>query len=218
MPQRVPDGMPNRSSERFGEPHHGAEAARMPAPDDGRGVIASAPFDTELARWSAAARAEDAAGARARERWLRQAATEEASMAGVLTDLAERCLPVVVQTVAGRCHTGVVTAVGRDFCVVSVASGRQVLVALSALAAVRPEGGAAVPVGDRVLAPGLELGEALFALAGERPHAHVVTAAGDGIRGEVRSVGRDVLTFRLDGADRRTVYVPLAAVTEVALT
>ena len=48
-----------------------------------------------LDRWVSDARSDEAAAARARERWLKQAADESATFSGVLFDLAERGAPVV---------------------------------------------------------------------------------------------------------------------------
>ncbi|MBA2283054.1 MAG: hypothetical protein H0W25_17730, partial [Acidimicrobiia bacterium] len=61
-----------------------------PSSADGQDLLA------RLAAWAAAARVDEAAAARSRERWLRQAADEGASFTGVLLDLAERGAPVVV--------------------------------------------------------------------------------------------------------------------------
>ncbi len=215
MPDGTPDGTPD------GRPDAGLGRGRDngigPAVGDVTGMLAHDAFDAELARWAAAARADHAAASRARERWLRQVATEEASMVGVLADLAERSLAVVVQTGARRSHRGVVVAVGADFCVLRTGAGPDVLVALSALTSVRAAGRSGAPVGDRALPTGLGFAEMLVAMAGERPRVHLVTTAGDSMRGDVRSVGRDVLTLALEGDDRPVVYVPLGAVAEVAL-
>ncbi|WCO65594.1 hypothetical protein PO878_13905 [Iamia majanohamensis] len=170
---------------------------------------------TELTRFLAEQRADAAAAARARERWLRQAADEEALVAGVLLDLAERADTVVVQGVAGRTHRGRVRGVGEDF--VALRTGRSdVLLPFDAVLAIRPEGrplaGAA-----RAQALDLALAEALSAVAGERPRILVVARDGSGLSGELRAVGRDVLTLRLADADG-TVYVPIASLAEVTVT
>lgn len=171
-----------------------------------------------LEAWLAAARTAEAASGRARERWLRQAAGEEATFAGVLLDLAERRAPVIVQGRAGRRHRGVVRAVGTDFCGLRTPNGRDVLLTHSGIAAVRPEGRADVAVGDRPVAVDIGIAEALAAISADRPRVLVVTMAdADGVAGELRAVGRDVLTVRLDGSGRGTVYVPLVSVAEVSL-
>ena len=58
----------------------------------------------DVERWAAEVRARDAADARVRERWLRRSAEEEAELAGVLLDLAERGVTAVVTTSSGRRH------------------------------------------------------------------------------------------------------------------
>ncbi|MDP8991956.1 MAG: hypothetical protein M3N31_02715, partial [Actinomycetota bacterium] len=56
----------------------------------------------ELARWGADVRAGDAARSRARERWLRRQASEDATFTGVALDLAEQGAGVAVRTTTGR--------------------------------------------------------------------------------------------------------------------
>ncbi|HXH57916.1 hypothetical protein [Iamia sp.] len=166
----------------------------------------------ELTRYLAEQRVDAAAAARARERWLRQAADEEALVAGVLLDVAERAELVVIQGVSGRTHRGTVRGVGEDF--VAVRTGRSdVLLPYDAIVAIRPEGR---PRGgaDRAQALDLAFAEALSALVGERPRVLVVSRDGTGLSGDLRAVGRDVLTLRIAEADG-TVYVPIAALAEV---
>ena len=170
-----------------------------------------------LERWLAAARADDAAAARSRERWLRQVAEESSSFAGVMLDLAERGAPVLVHTGGGRRHRGVLVAVGADFAALHTAQGNDVLIAFSGTASVRPDGAAPGPVGDRRPTFALDFAEAVAALAADRPRVLLVTNPdGDGIAGELRSAGRDVATLRLDGGVG-TAYVPIAAIAELRL-
>lgn len=173
---------------------------------------------SRLARFAAGAAADEAAAARARERWLRRAADEEATFAGVLLDLAERSAPVVVGGRAGRRHRGLLRAVGVDFCAVRTADGADVVLPFAGIASVRPEPRAEPPSGDRAVRVDVELAEALAVLAEERPRVLVVTLAdADGVAGELRSVGRDVLVLRLDGPARAPAYVPLASLAELRL-
>lgn len=169
----------------------------------------------DLTRWLAEQRADAAAASRSRERWLRQAADEEARLAGVLLDLAERADTVVVQGVAARTHRGRVRAVGEDFLALRT-GGADVLVPFDAVVAVRPEG-RPIEGADRAQALDLGLAEALAALAGDRRRVLVISRDGTGLAGELRSVGRDVLTLRLAQA-ASTVYVPIASVAELSLT
>lgn len=178
------------------------------APDAGRDLVG------DLTRWLAEQRADAAAAARARERWLRQAADEEAVVAGVLLDLAERAEVVVAQGVAGRSHRGRVRGVGEDFVALRTAS-TDVLLPYASVLAIRAEG-RALGGSDRARTLDLTFAEAIAAIAPERPRVLVVGRDGAGLSGELRSAGRDVLTLRLaDGAG--TVYVPVAALAELAV-
>ena len=104
-------------------------------------------FD-EVERWAAEARARDAADSRVRERWLRRQAEDEAAFAGLLVDLAERGVAVIVTTSGGRHHVGRVEAVGTDFVAMATTGARTTLVSLASGAQRgrrRPELGAPPP-------------------------------------------------------------------------
>ncbi len=178
------------------------------APDPGSDLVGA------LTRHLAEQRVDAAASARAREWWLRQAADEEASLAGILVDLAERGEDVVVRTIAGRAHRGRVRAVGEDFVALATGAG-DVLVRHDAVTSLRPEG---TPVrgSDRAEALALTLAEALAVVAEDRPHVLVVGRDGTAAAGELRSMGRDVLVLHQPEA-QGTVYLPVAAVAEVVV-
>ena len=177
----------------------------------------------DLEQWAADARARDAADARVRERWLRAQAAEDASLAGLLLALAERRETVVTATTAGRRHRGVITGVGEDFVAIQSPSGAITLVALSGVGDVRvaedhsrrnsPAGGT---TGDRPGqgALGARLGDVLAQAASGRPRILVQTGAAS-VVGDLRAVGRDVLTVQTDG-DAGPVYVALSSVSEVS--
>jgi hypothetical protein len=62
------------------------------------------------------------------------------------------------------------------------------------------------------------LADVLAGLAGERPRVRMVVAGGhEVVAGELRSVGADVATLRLDGEPGGAVYVRLDAVRAVTL-
>ncbi len=172
----------------------------------------------DLERWAAGARAQEAAEERVRERWLRQAAEEEASFAGLLVDLAEDGRPVSVTTTAGRRHHGSMMAVGTDFVAIAGPDGRLVLVSIGAIAEVRPAAGARHPAAattDRQPL-GVTLAEVLAQAVATRPRVAVV--AGEvTVVGHLRAVGTDVLTVRTDGEPPGQSYVTLASVSEVSL-
>jgi hypothetical protein len=175
----------------------------------------------DVERWAAEARARDAADARARERWLRRSAEEEAEFAGVLLDLAERDVIAVITTSSGRRHPGRVAALGADFVAVRTDGNRTTLVALSAVASVQVKGlGPATAGRDRQPGEGrsvaVSMVDVLAHAAGRRPRVHVHCDAAT-LAGELRSVGTDVVTLRTDGDPSGQAYVSLASVSEISL-
>ncbi len=185
----------------------------------------------DLERWAADARAQDAAAARVRERWLRTQGEEEASLAGVLLAMAERHEAVVLTTVDGRRHRGLMAGVGVDFCAVTAPGGTTTLLALHALADARsvPPAGRrrASTAGDghERASLGVLLADVLAQAAGQRPRVSV-RAGATSVTGDLRSVGHDVLAVRADGATAGapvsrsgpagTVYVRLPSVSEIS--
>jgi hypothetical protein len=187
-----------------------------PRVPDGRGLLHGDRFGAALERWAAEARVADAAERRARERWLARAAEEDATLVGVLTDLAERRLPVVVASCTGRRHQGAISAIGTDFVALRSAAGEQVLVSLEAIRSVRTAPQVGEAWGDRATRAGLDLAGALAGLAADRERVLVVTREGaEVVAGELRGAGRDVLVLRTEGAHGAVAYVPLGAVAEV---
>jgi hypothetical protein len=185
--------------------------------------VVDSPFGNEdllarLDRWVATAWTAEAAASRSRQRWLRQVADESATFAGMLLDLAERGAPLVVQGRGGRRHRGTVLAVGADFAGLRTEGGVDLLLAFSGIASVRSDGGGLTPSGDRIATFELGLAEAIAAVGSDRPRVLLVTTAdADGLSGELRAVGRDVVTLRLDG-DGSTIYVPMASIAELRIT
>lgn len=174
----------------------------------------------DLARWTADTRADVAARSRMRERWLRQQAEEDARFAGLALDLSEAGATVALRLTSGRTLHGRIATVARDFCVVRHDGGTATLLAFDAVATVRPEPGyrAGQAASERGAQVDATLADVLVGLAGERPRVRVVTeGGGDALAGELRSVGADVATLRLDGDRGGTVYVHLCAVLEVTL-
>jgi hypothetical protein len=164
------------------------------------------------------ARTADAAASRSRERWLRVQADESATFSGVLVDLAERATPVLVHGRAGRKHRGTIAAVAADFCALRTAGGRDVLLAFGGIGSIRPDSRGPGPVGDRVVHAELGLPEMLAMLVADRPRVLIVTNTDtDGVAGELRSVGRDLVTLKLDGEPRATAYVAISAIAELSL-
>jgi hypothetical protein len=168
-----------------------------------------------LERLAAETRADDAAAARSRTGWLGRQAEEEATLAGVLVDLAERRGPIVVATSAGRSHRGWVTAVGRDFVALRTDVGSDALVRFDSVAQVRSLTRQAV-LGDQPLVLEADFATTVRSLGRLRLRV-LVTSGGEVAVGELRWVGLDVAALRLDGPGTLT-YLPLATMTELATT
>jgi hypothetical protein len=163
--------------------------------------------------------AEDAARERSQTRMLRQIAEEEATFLGVALDLAERGALVVARTSSGRSHRGRVLAVGRDFVVLRDGGGPPVFLAVTAMASLRAQPGAASDdtAGGRAAPLGVGLAALLVGLAAERPRVQVSAVGDEPVAGQLRSVGADVLTLRLDGDAGLRAHVRLGAVSELLL-
>jgi hypothetical protein len=178
----------------------------------------SLPDVDELQRLLDDARAAERSEARGQERSLRHVAEESARLAGTLVDLAERGSGVTVRTATGRSHHGPVRLVATDFCVVGSESG-DVWIALAAVTTVRPHPGErhVAATGSRPTVDLLLL-EALSRVAPERPRLSIVLSGGESVVGQLRSVGTDLLTVRLDGDGRGVCYVSGSSVREVFLS
>lgn len=178
-------------------------------------------FVNALDRLIGDAVAEAAASERAKTRVLRQVAEEEATFGGVALELAERGDPVVARTLTGRMHRGAIIAVGRDFIVVRDAFRAVALLPLAAVTSLRPQ--PAVPPADasgaRAAPLDLTVALVLSRLAGERPRVAVM-ALGDEqpLGGELRAVGVDVLTIKLEGESGFLAHFRIAGLAEVLLT
>jgi hypothetical protein len=164
-------------------------------------------------------RADEMARARSRQRWLWQQTTEEARFTGTLVDLLECEAPVNVRTAMGRVHHGTIAAVGLDFCVLRTTTGVDRYLALDALGWVQPaEPASPSATGDRPAPLDLGLAELFGHLVNDRPRMLVfVRGDSEPIAGELRAVGVDVLTLRVDGTERGTCFVPTAAIVEAVV-
>ena len=166
------------------------------------------------------ARQRTEARSRAAYRRRRRTVTELATFVGTLRDLAERAVPVAVQTSSSRIHRGALVAVGIDHLAVRRVDGSSALVAFDTVRSVRPEPGRLLPaaMGDRDRAEDRTLLEALDRLiAADHEVVVLLRDVDDPLRGEVLGLGEDVLTLRLTGAERTAVYVPVRAIRELIL-
>ncbi len=169
-----------------------------------------------LQRWVADGRVDEAARARSRRRWLENAATEEATLGGVLLDLAERRRPVTVRTLVGHRITGPIIAVGADFIAVADARLGDTLMPTTRIATVQPAPGDDLPAGDRRHDVVLTFRDALMELAAERPE--VMVGVGDEtLRGELRTASTEVVTLVIADERREPISIALTAIDHVVV-
>lgn len=164
-----------------------------------------------LAHWLAEGRVEAASEARARQRWLERQAAEEATIAGVLLDLAERSRPIVVRTKGAHTAQGTITAVGTDFVAVRVARLGELLVPLTSIATLRTVPGESPVVGARPLSFVIVFAEALVEMAADRPEV-LVSTGNEEIRGSLRSAGRDLISVTSTAEGRPVVQIASGAI------
>ena len=165
------------------------------------------------------ARVAEAIAERSQQRDLTLRASELATLAGTLRDLAERGAGVGVTTVSGRHYQGSARAVATDHVVLATPAGQQVFVRLSAIATVRPDQAARAPLaqGDREAAQDLLLVERCATWVADRPSmALSVRGHADLVRGRLLAVAEDLLSMSLDGS-RSPTYVAAGAVDVIAL-
>ena len=169
----------------------------------------------ELGAWAAEARADAVIDQRRRAVWLRRQAAEEATMAGVLIDLAERGRAVSLHTVAGHHHRGRITLVGRDVVGVVARDALVTLVRLDAVATVRPQPGSLPVTGDGPLDLTTTLRRELSELHHDRERTMLTLRGGETMTGALDTVGHDVIAMTTDGGGQ--AYIPLDSVLEVSV-
>ena len=185
----------------------------VPRRADASSTGPGAPATDAADRWLAAARADEAARVRSRRASLVRQQAEEATVLGVLTDLAERQDLTSLVLVGDRRRTGWVTWVGTDAVVVEAAGTPMTVVPIRAVVAVSVAGRSLPP------SPGATV-------AATDLHGLLSGVAGGGVRGTVRAggthetgdlhhVGLDVVSLRRD--DRSVVHLALGAIDEVVL-
>ena len=168
-----------------------------------------------MERWLAELAADEARRERRRLYLNDLVRHESATMLGHLVDIAERGDRITVDTHARAVH-GRVVGVGPD-AVVLADSGRRCVVAIPAVGALRTNTTDA-PTGDRGPSLDMTLAEILYELAAERERVTVTTKAGQRIVGTLVTMGADILSVRLDGAEAHTAVVPLDAINDVAIS
>jgi len=176
-------------------------------------VGAPPPDDPAVARWLAEVRVDEAARSRAATADLRVRRAEDATLMGVLTELAERGELVGLVMRSGRQHRGHVRLVGPDAVVLALETRQWLVARLEAIAATRTVQGPAV-AGEADPSTPSRFVRLTAALA--EPGDWVLLASGTAtFGGALQQVGADVMVLRLDNGD--AAYVGLAATDEISL-
>jgi len=154
--------------------------------------------------------------ARVRQRWLRQAAEESATFAGLLLDLAEVGTAVSFGLRNGQRRSGRIIGLGADFVALEVgagAGGEDHWIRLGVIASLRLAPGAVTPMaaeGDRPVTSEVELIDLLAERVADA--ARVLLSVGDEtLSGRMVAVGSDVISIRSDDVPPTMTYVSAAS-------
>lgn len=163
-------------------------------------------------QWASVDRIQAAATARARERWMRQQAGEEATLAGSLIELGEAGRTVIVATPSARLQ-GVVAAVGNNCCLLAASAG-PCLMRLDRLTTVvaAPGAGRPTPSSARAATFSLSFLDVLTTLAADRSPVTLTVSGGDQVSGDLLAVGADHLQLRSADSGQRLTLVALPSV------
>ncbi len=171
-------------------------------------------FDRALSDLTDDARRTAARSARVERHDREVAAGLSATFLGTLVELSESGNPVLLVTVGGHHHRGVVTSVGTDVVLLTTGTDRQrTLLAPFAIEAIRET----APAHSRTLheAPGPTMGE-LLDQHGVDHRVTVQTVGGNRFMGRLLRVGVDQLALQLDG-ERDSLTIPLRAIAEAVI-
>lgn len=149
-----------------------------------------------------------------------QRASEMATWAGTLEDLAERRLPVVLQVAGGRAFRGRLVAAEPDLVALRSEAGQLVVVRADVVRLLRPQPGVpvAVATGDRQRVAGRRLVEVLQELTEERARVLLgLDGLPEPVPGRLRALGEDVVTLELETTPRALAYLPVSAIQELVL-
>lgn len=167
--------------------------------------------DSALQRWLAEVRVDDAARERSRTAELHARAAEDATLAGVLVDLAGRGESVGLVMRSGQQHRGAVRLVGPDAVVMHLETRQWLVARFDSIASLRVL--SSPPVTGEA-EPSTTSRYVRLAVAVAEPGAWVVATSGPtNLGGTLVSAGTDVLLLRLDNGDH--AYVALAATESV---
>jgi len=166
-------------------------------------------------------RHDDARQERSERHWQHQAAEDGMRFGGLLLDLFERGLPARLVTTGGRIHSGLISAVGSDFCAITAPERSTVLVSLTTISAVQLEGAPRSFPGASDRNVGEEpqrLEHVLGELATSRsPLRFAVNGSAELRSGELTAIGQDVAVFAMGRPATTTLFVPLGHLSEISL-
>lgn len=148
--------------------------------------------------------------ARGDQRLLTRVASESATFAGTLLDLAERRVGATLLLQDDHAVQGLVVSVAPDHVVLATDADQHTHVRTEAIVAARVDHDVHVPVaqGHRDVRDGLRLMERLTRWEEERPVlAVVVQGRTEPLRGRLVAVGEDVISLDLTD-DRHPSYIP----------
>ena len=155
-------------------------------------------------------RVAEAARSRARVGALKAHAAEDATVIGVLADLAERGVPVMMTTIHGRRHRVEVLAVGPDAAVFAVGADEWLVTRLASIASLRLVSGDPVH-GEGSMTTTSSFGR-ILARAADPGDCLRLALTGEIVTGAVVSLSAEVALLRLDSG--ALTYVSLGAVEE----
>lgn len=184
------------------------------AEHEGPDLYPDGSVDGAVERWLAEVRVDAAARERAAVAGLRALAAEEATLAGVLVDLATRGEAVSLVMRSGKQHRGHVRLVAPDAVVVALETRQWLVARLAAVAALRTVQSPPVP-GEAEPSTLTRFVRIASALAAPGDWV-VITSGASTFGGTMESAGEDVVVLRLDNGDR--AYVALADADELSLS
>jgi hypothetical protein len=161
-------------------------------------------------RWLSEIRVVEAARSRARVGALKAHAAEDATMVGVLADLAERGAPVMLSTVHGRRHRVEVLVVGPDAAVFALGTGESLVMRVTAIASLRLVGGDPVH-GEGSITTTSRFGR-ILARAADPGDRLRLAVGGETVTGAVVALSAEVALLALESG--ALTYVSLDAVEE----
>ena len=139
---------------------------------------------------------------------------EEATLLGLLIDIAETDEQASVSVVDGSDHLARIDSVGVDVVILITSLGRRLLVPLRQIVGVETPSKRTRPLSGQREPAEIGLASLLFAYAPLRPEVSLRrTGRTDQVRGRLWSCGRNVCTIRTD--DARLVHIPIDAIAEV---